>query len=136
MFLGESNKYLVKPVPGRWSVNYDDPLASNILTPAKTDKNGTIAYTDLSFSVSGNLGGASAIYGIQYKCGAALSAEIDYTVRSKVASLTLMQAVSLYIQSSKTNSYDFSNVLFISDSNGNGIQGKFIDKIEVTYSII
>ena len=81
--------------------------------------------------MTGNIGDTSAIYGVQYKCGAAMSAEVSYVVKSRVASIRMMQEVNSYIQSSKTNTYDFTNVLFISDANGKGIQGKFIDRIDV-----
>lgn len=122
---------MVKPIPGNYTDNYQDPLADNMFAPFKTGKDGIISYKDIAFSVSGNLGTTSAVYEVQYRCGSGTTKSVYYTVKTSVARILLIQKMENYIQSNKANNVDFTNVLYIADKKNNGIQGKFIDKIEV-----
>ena len=64
-FAGRKNKKLIKPIPGLYSEDYDDPLSENDpLTPFLTDENGLVEFTSLAFSVFGPAG----VYRIKFKC--------------------------------------------------------------------
>lgn len=88
------NKDLVKPIPGIYHFNYSDPfLDDNMMTPIYTDINGTVAFTDLFFSVYGPAG----TYMIEFDCeGVKLLSDYIYVV-SKVATLKIIIQPSSFV---------------------------------------
>jgi hypothetical protein len=55
--IGYVNKDLIKPIPGRYQFNDLDPLSSDkSFFPVFTDKNGTVTFPDMYFSIYGPAG--------------------------------------------------------------------------------
>ena len=127
---GENKKSLLKPIAGNYNDSYDDPLANWAFDPRKTDENGTITFEGLAFSSYGNIGAPSAVYSVEFRCGGATVSLVNYTVQSIVAKMEMKNPLSSNIIVKKINAYDFTNSFLITDSKGNGIKGKNLDKIE------
>ena len=124
-------QYLVKPVPGDWNEDWENPLALWFFKPRLTDENGYLNFTGLSFATNGNLGASNVTFRFQMRCGSALSPEYNITVKSRINQLTVnpFSAGTHFISYKST--YDDDTFIKLTDINGKGVPGKVIDSIQV-----
>jgi len=120
------------PAAGNWNPDWINPLAQWLFYPSVSDESGTISFGRLHFSTLGNLGNKSAVYRVQFRCGNAETPDINITVNSRIETITMGNLTSNIIISHK-NVFDETSFLKILDNNGNGVQGKIIDKISVLF---
>lgn len=130
--LDDHTKYLIKPLAGNWSDNWDDPLADWLVTPRVTNQYGELSFTGLRFSITGNIGNYSAKYRFQVICGNAKSIEYNITVTSRIDNIALKPFESSQIIISYSNLYDFITFLRVVDNDQQPMQGKIIDKVRVS----
>jgi hypothetical protein len=82
---GYQNKDLMKPIPGIYDHNYDDPLIeTEALIPVLTDREGRVEFTDLHFSIYGYAG----TYRIKFVCEGFSVISGDIEVISSVNSIS------------------------------------------------
>ncbi len=82
--LGYQNKDLLKPLPGIYHDEYDNPLIEDeALIPVLTDRQGRVEFTDLHFSIYGK----SGTYVIKFVCEGFNVLTGDIVVKTSVNSI-------------------------------------------------
>ena len=116
---------------GKWSDDWENPLADWLIEPSITNEEGVIKFTGMGFSASGNIGNLRANYRLQFKCGSTLSPEYTITVYSRIDTIKINPLSSKTIFLNQENKYDAVTFLTILDKFGGGVEGKIIDSIQV-----
>lgn len=100
-YSGAMNKDLLKPIPGKYHVNYTSPfLDEEPLVPYYTNSSGMIEFNELFFSVYGPVGK----YILQFECeGTAL-------LTKEIFVITTVDRVKIIIQPSAFITSDAGNI--------------------------
>lgn len=114
--IGSRNKDLLKPIPGKYHVNYTNPfLDEEVFIPLFTNESGIVEFKELFFSVYGPAGK----YMIEFNCEGVKLISGEITVTSIVDAVKIIIQPSSYITSEAGDIESQLNCLIqIVDKNG------------------
>ena len=129
--VGYKNKELIRPIPGLYSVDYDNPLSLyEPLIPILTDSKGEVEFTDLAFSTYGK----SGAFKITFVCEGQSVESTLVEVLSTVNSVSFASQPPAIITNAEVSLESaLVPILEITNSYGQGIAGK-TPEIKIVHS--
>eukprot|EP01022_Parablepharisma_sp_SALTPOND_P006910 TRINITY_DN1279_c0_g1_i2.p1 TRINITY_DN1279_c0_g1~~TRINITY_DN1279_c0_g1_i2.p1 ORF type:complete len:1297 (-),score=66.26 TRINITY_DN1279_c0_g1_i2:1532-5422(-) len=112
-------KRLIRPIPGKYG------QGKALVTPTLTNKDGTVEFEGLGFSISGIIdNGYEDTYGLYFQCGFARSEVVHVNVTSSVGKVEVLTDIEdLFLKEGEQ--YVTRMVIKVTDDAGNPIKGKF-----------
>lgn len=123
------------PIPGGYSGGESNPFTEMSWVPIYTNATGMVEFTNLQFSITGiATNSTDGIYFIEFVCDGVSSGLFPITVVSSIQTVNWITQPPSQVVVQTDSQYDFSIVLQLLNSDGNGVEGKIPRVINVTPS--